>query len=281
MRKLTAIVHKSGVICLFINQLRHKIGITFGSPETTSGGNALKFYASIRLDIRKIGVLRVGNEMVGHRVRVKVVKNKLAAPFREVTFDLRYGMGICRASELIERGLALAVVQQAGSWYTYQGKQLGQGREAVRHHFIERPELQQALQDAITQEETKRRSSQMGTVGKGARAIALRSILTNGNFLCAFYPILKAAYSCCHANTAKQLHRSSCLRSILRFLLEYLEWASNPYELSSQDFKSCVSTNSIIQAKTLLCTKRKGKATSFSQCHICKVTSFSTSDLFT
>lgn len=149
MRKLASAIHKSGVISLFINQLRHKIGVTFGSPETTSGGNALKFYASIRLDIRKISLLKTGSQVVGHRVRIKVVKNKLSAPFQEVTFDLRYGVGICQVSEIIDHCLSLGLIEQAGSWFSYQEKPLGQGKEAMRDRLIQRPKLQSELLEKV------------------------------------------------------------------------------------------------------------------------------------
>ena len=132
MRKLTAIIHRTGVVCIFINQIRYKIGVVYGSPETTSGGNALRFYASMRLDIRAIKVIKDReNQKIGQRVRVKVIKNKLAAPFKEAQFDVFYGKGISKAGEIVDLSLSLDLLKRAGSWFHYDKKQLGQGREAV------------------------------------------------------------------------------------------------------------------------------------------------------
>ncbi len=132
MRKLTAQVARKMATVIFINQIRHKIGVMFGSPETTTGGNALKFYASVRLDIRRIGAIKRGNEITGNRTRVKVVKNKMAPPFRSVEFDIIFGNGVCRASEVIDMALETGVMEQSGSWFSLGDRRLGQGREAVR-----------------------------------------------------------------------------------------------------------------------------------------------------
>ena len=129
MRKLTAAIHKSNGTMIFINQLRHKIGVMFGSPETTSGGNALKFYASVRLDIRRIGAIKKGTDIIGNRTRVKVVKNKLASPFRKAEFDILYGKGVSQRGELVDLGLDLGLVTQSGSWYSLGDQRIGQGRD--------------------------------------------------------------------------------------------------------------------------------------------------------
>jgi recombination protein RecA len=131
LRKLTAVAFRSNTCLLFINQLRQKIGVTFGSPETTTGGNALKFYASVRLDVRRIGAIKSGNDVLGNRTRVKVVKNKLAPPFREAEFDILYGRGINAEGELVDLASTLGLLDKSGSWYSFQGRSLGQGREKV------------------------------------------------------------------------------------------------------------------------------------------------------
>jgi recombination protein RecA len=141
LRKLTAAVARSNTLVIFINQLRMKIGVMFGSPETTTGGNALKFYASVRLDIRRIGALKDGEQVVGNRTRVKVVKNKLAAPFRETEFDVGYGQGISRAGELIDLGVEAGLLEKSGAWIAHAGERLGNGREAAKQYLLEHPEL--------------------------------------------------------------------------------------------------------------------------------------------
>src|SRR6266436_4146443 len=141
LRKLTANIARSNCLLIFINQIRMKIGVMFGSPETTTGGNALKFYASVRLDIRRIGALKDGEQVVGNRTRVKVVKNKLAAPFRETEFDVGYGQGISRAGELIDLGVEAGLLEKSGAWLSHAGERLGNGREAARQHLLEHPEL--------------------------------------------------------------------------------------------------------------------------------------------
>src|SRR5213075_2041947 len=139
LRKLTAVIARSRTLVIFINQLRMKIGVMFGNPETTTGGNALKFYASVRLDVRRIGALKDGEQVVGNRTRVKVVKNKLAAPFREVEFDMCYGQGISRAGEIIDLATEAGIVDKSGAWLSYGGERIGQGRDAAKKFLGEHP----------------------------------------------------------------------------------------------------------------------------------------------
>jgi len=141
LRKLTANIKRSNCMVIFINQIRMKIGVMFGSPETTTGGNALKFYASVRLDIRRIGSIKKGDEIVGNETRVKVVKNKVAPPFRKAEFEILYGLGISREGELIDLGVEQNIVEKSGSWYSYQGDRIGQGKDNVRTYLIENPEI--------------------------------------------------------------------------------------------------------------------------------------------
>ncbi|MBW2621674.1 MAG: recombinase RecA [Deltaproteobacteria bacterium] len=141
MRKLTSTIAKSATTVVFINQIRMRIGIMFGNPETTSGGNALKFYATMRLDIRRIGAIKEGSDVVGNRTRVKVVKNKLAPPFREAEFDIMYGRGISKEGDLIDMGVEAGVVEKSGSWYSYGTDRIGQGRENTRRFLIENPDM--------------------------------------------------------------------------------------------------------------------------------------------
>jgi recombination protein RecA len=149
LRKLTGALSNTGTTAIFINQLREKIGVFFGSPETTSGGKALKFYASVRLDIRRIETLKDGQDSVGNRVRVKVVKNKLAAPFRQAEFDILFGEGISREGGLIDFGVEQEIVKKSGAWYTYEGEQLGQGKENSRRYLKENPELANEIEQKI------------------------------------------------------------------------------------------------------------------------------------
>lgn len=141
MRKLTAIVHKSDTILVFINQLRDKIGVMFGNPETTTGGRALKFYASVRIDIRRISAIKDGDMVIGARTRVKIVKNKCAAPFKECEFDLMYGKGISRERDLIDLGSELEVVEKAGAWYSYKGERIGQGKDNSANFLVANPDI--------------------------------------------------------------------------------------------------------------------------------------------
>ncbi len=149
LRKLTGAINKSGCICIFINQLREKIGVMFGNPETTTGGNALKFYASVRLDIRRIGQLKDKEEVVGNRTKVKVVKNKLAPPFKVVEFDIMYGLGISKVGEIVDLGVEHGILQKSGSWFAYDTTKLGQGREAVKELLLDNPELMAEIEGKI------------------------------------------------------------------------------------------------------------------------------------
>ncbi len=149
LRKLTATIAKTNTICIFINQLREKIGVMFGNPETTTGGNALKFYASVRLDIRRSTQIKDGDEAIGNRVKVKVVKNKVAPPFRATEFDIIFGQGISKTGEIIDMGVELGVIQKSGSWFSYNSDKLGQGRDAVKQLLIDNPELSNELEGKI------------------------------------------------------------------------------------------------------------------------------------
>ena len=149
LRKLTATISKTNTVCIFINQLREKIGVMFGNPETTTGGNALKFYASVRLDIRRMAQIKDGDEAVGNRVKVKVVKNKVAPPFRAAEFDIVYGEGISKAGEIIDMGVEMSIIQKNGSWYSYNTDKLGQGRDAVKQLLIDNPELANEIEAKI------------------------------------------------------------------------------------------------------------------------------------
>jgi recombination protein RecA len=149
LRKLTSNIKKSNCIVIFINQIRMKIGVMFGSPETTSGGNALKFYASVRLDIRRIGALKKGDEVIGNDTRVKVVKNKVAPPFKQAHFEIIYGHGISHSGELIELGVAEGLIEKAGAWYSHAGQRIGQGRENVRKFLSENPEIAADIEQKI------------------------------------------------------------------------------------------------------------------------------------
>jgi recombination protein RecA len=150
LRKLTGAINKTGCTCIFINQLREKIGVMFGNPETTTGGNALKFYASVRLDIRRIGQIKESaDNVLGNRTRVRVVKNKVAPPFKVVEFDIMYGEGISKVGEIIDLGVELEIVKKAGSWFSYKGNKLGQGRDTVKNIILDNPELMEELDTAI------------------------------------------------------------------------------------------------------------------------------------
>jgi recombination protein RecA len=149
LRKLTASISKTKTCCIFINQLREKIGVMFGNPETTTGGNALKFYASVRLDIRKIGQLKDGEDVQGNHTRVKVVKNKIAPPFRKAEFDIIFGEGISKTGEIIDLGVELNIIKKSGSWFSYGETKLGQGRESVKALLIDNPELSEEIEKKI------------------------------------------------------------------------------------------------------------------------------------
>jgi len=149
LRKLTSSVSRSNCMVIFINQIRMKIGVMFGSPETTTGGNALKFYASVRLDIRRIGAIKKGDEILGNETRVKVVKNKVAPPFKQVEFDILYGEGISREGELIDLGVSENIVEKSGAWYSYDGNRIGQGKDNVRIYLKEHPEMAKDIEAKI------------------------------------------------------------------------------------------------------------------------------------
>jgi recombination protein RecA len=149
LRKLTGTINKTGCCCVFINQLRDKIGVMFGSPETTTGGNALKFYSSVRIDIRRIGQIKDGDNVVGNRTRVKVVKNKMAPPFKVVEFDIMYGEGISKVGEVLDLAVELEIVKKAGSWFSFGPERLGQGRDSVKEMLKQNPDLMDVLEKAI------------------------------------------------------------------------------------------------------------------------------------
>ena len=149
LRKLTGSISKSNTIVIFINQIRMKIGVMFGNPETTTGGNALKFYASVRLDIRRIGAIKDRDEVVGNQTRVKVVKNKVAPPFKQVEFDIMYGQGVSKVGELVDLGVKAGIVEKSGSWYSYDGQRIGQGREAAKTFLTENSDIADKIENAI------------------------------------------------------------------------------------------------------------------------------------
>ena len=149
LRKLTASISKTNCMVIFINQIRMKIGVMFGSPETTTGGNALKFYASVRLDIRRIGAIKDRDEVVGNQTRVKVVKNKVAPPFRQVEFDIMYGEGISKVGELLDLGVTAGIVEKSGSWFSYEGERIGQGRDNAKNFLKQNPEMANAIEQRV------------------------------------------------------------------------------------------------------------------------------------
>ena len=149
LRKLTGVIKRANTLVIFINQIRMKIGVMFGNPETTTGGNALKFYASVRLDIRRIGSLKRGEEVIGNETRVKVVKNKVAPPFKQASFDILYDIGISRESEIIELGVSQSLIDKTGAWYSYRGERLGQGKDNVRIYLKEHPDVAHELEQKI------------------------------------------------------------------------------------------------------------------------------------
>ena len=151
LRKLTGTISKTNTCCIFINQLREKIGVMFGSPETTTGGNALKFYSSVRLDIRRISSIKNGDQVIGNQVRVKVVKNKVAPPFRKTEFDIMFGEGISKAGEIIDLGVTYNIIKKSGSWFSYKDTRLAQGRDATKRLLQDNPELCEELEALIMQ----------------------------------------------------------------------------------------------------------------------------------
>jgi len=161
LRKLTASINKAGCCCIFINQLREKIGVMFGNPETTTGGNALKFYSSVRIDIRRSTQIKDGDEIKGNRVKVKVVKNKVAPPFRRAEFDVMYGKGISKIGEIIDIGVELNILKKSGSWFSYGETRLGQGRDSIKNLLLDNPELAEELEhkikEALVKPETQKK----------------------------------------------------------------------------------------------------------------------------
>ena len=170
LRKLTGSISKSGCMVIFINQIRQKIGVMFGNPETTTGGNALKFYASVRLDIRRVGALKDKDQVIGNQTRVKVVKNKMAPPFKVVDFDIMYGEGISKTGELIDLGVKAEVIEKAGSWYSYGTQRIGQGREATRTFLKENPEIAVQIERAVRDNAGLVADSMIGGGGDSALA---------------------------------------------------------------------------------------------------------------
>lgn len=170
LRKLAGAISKSNCIAIFINQLREKVGIVYGNPEVTPGGRALKFYSSVRIDIRKIETLKSGNELIGSRTRAKVVKNKIAPPFREAEFDVMYGSGISREGELLDLAVKLDIVKKSGSWFSYKNEKLGQGRDKVKEVFKEKKDLSSEIEEKVKENVDK-------LYGKAARAMAAKSMM--------------------------------------------------------------------------------------------------------
>src|SRR5688572_13501527 len=166
LRKLTGNIKRSNTIVIFINQIRMKIGVMFGNPETTTGGNALKFYASVRLDIRRIGAIKNGEEVVGNQTRVKIVKNKVAPPFKEAEFEILYGVGISREGEIIDMGVLHGLVEKSGSWYAYKGERIGQGKDNARAHLQAHPEVAKDIELQLREKLLPKR----GEVGRGEEA---------------------------------------------------------------------------------------------------------------
>src|ERR1700741_3500092 len=171
LRKLTGNIKRSNTIVLFINQIRMKIGVMFGNPETTTGGNALKFYASVRLDIRRIGAIKSGEEVIGNQTRVKVVKNKVAPPFREAEFEILYGAGISRNGEIIDIGVAQGFVEKSGSWFSYNGERIGQGKENARTFLDQHPEMAREIEGRISEKRLPGAEAKKGEAVKGEATV--------------------------------------------------------------------------------------------------------------
>ncbi|MEN8219436.1 MAG: recombinase RecA [Pseudomonadota bacterium] len=175
LRKLTANINRTNTLVIFINQIRMKIGVMFGNPETTTGGNALKFYSSVRLEIRRIGAVKRSDEVIGNETRVKVVKNKVAPPFKEVLFDIIYGEGISHESELIDLGVKYDLIEKAGAWYSYKGDKIGQGKDNVRNYLKEHPEVAQTVEQQIRDKLLPKKPAQ-----KGAEKTPAKKTTTGG-----------------------------------------------------------------------------------------------------
>ena len=171
LRKLTANIKRSNTLVIFINQIRMKIGVMFGSPETTTGGNALKFYASVRLDIRRIGAIKKGDEVIGNETRVKIVKNKIAPPFKNVQFDILYGEGVSRHGELLDYGVAHGIVEKSGAWYGYGSDRIGQGRDNARRFLVEHPEAADAIESALREQMIPARASSTARASEAAEGV--------------------------------------------------------------------------------------------------------------
>ena len=176
LRKLTASVSRSRTMVVFINQLRMKIGVMFGSPETTTGGNALKFYSSVRMDIRRIGAIKQGDKVVGNRTRVKVVKNKLAPPFREIEFDITYGEGVSREGMLIDLGVAVGVIDKAGAWLSFQGDRIGQGRENAKIFLRDNDDISQKIEALVLERHGLKRETGEAAEGDGANGKPVQAV---------------------------------------------------------------------------------------------------------
>jgi len=174
LRKLTGNIKRSNTIVIFINQIRMKIGVMFGNPETTTGGNALKFYSSVRLDIRRIGAIKKGDEVIGNQTRVKVVKNKVSPPFKQAEFEILYGEGVSREGEIIDLGVNLGLIGKSGSWYSYGSDRIGQGKENVREYLLNNPEISQSIEQEIRAQLLPKTGTEQGDVGEsgGAEAVA-------------------------------------------------------------------------------------------------------------
>ena len=174
LRKLTSSIKKSNTLVIFINQIRHKIGVMFGNPETTTGGNALKFYSSVRLDIRRIGAIKKGDEILGNETRVKVVKNKVAPPFKIAEFEIRYGEGICKVGEIIDLGVEHKLIEKSGSWYSYDGNKIGQGKDNAMNFLKDNPDtlkiVEEQLYNIILPSDSKKSESEKDTVKKDKKA---------------------------------------------------------------------------------------------------------------
>jgi recombination protein RecA len=170
LRKLTANIKRTNCLVIFINQIRMKIGVMFGSPETTTGGNALKFYSSVRLDIRRIGAIKRGDEAVGNETRVKVVKNKMAPPFRQAVFEILYGEGISREGELIELGVEHGLVKKSGAWYSYDGNRIGQGKDNVRQFLKDNPDMAADIERQVREKLLPKKGEQPAEEAAGEEA---------------------------------------------------------------------------------------------------------------